>query len=217
MSRFLHPVTDVLRTNEWLGKRCFVIGGGPSLRGFDWSLLRDELVIGANRAFETGVCDIVVAMDRRWWQWYKDDPQLVAHPLKVVPSSNPQWRWGFDVYWLKTKSMFYWGQDIAVGVGSGPDTGFCALNLADVLGASPIYMLGYDMKGGADGKQDWWHDGYKRRQKNHVYSRYAKMYATAAACHRIRGEIINLSPDSALECFPKAPIMSVFNASQRSQ
>ena len=45
--RRLFPNT--LEDDTWKGRRCFIIGGGPSLRGFDFSSLKGELVIGVNR------------------------------------------------------------------------------------------------------------------------------------------------------------------------
>jgi len=54
---------DFLPDGAWTGRRCFIIGGGPSLKGFNFSRLKGELVIGINRAFEFCDCDIIFAMD----------------------------------------------------------------------------------------------------------------------------------------------------------
>ena len=35
----------------WKGRRCFVVGGGPSLQGFDFNVLKGELVIALNAGF----------------------------------------------------------------------------------------------------------------------------------------------------------------------
>ncbi len=37
--------------NAYAGRRCFVVGNGPSLRGMDLSPLRDEMTFGMNRIF----------------------------------------------------------------------------------------------------------------------------------------------------------------------
>ena len=39
----------------WAGRRCYIIGGGSSLKGFDWELLRGEAVLGCCAAFYLGV------------------------------------------------------------------------------------------------------------------------------------------------------------------
>jgi hypothetical protein len=151
-------------------------------------------------------------MDRRFWTWSKDEPLAVNHPLKVWPDGESGWQQDFPVYRLKTRSMFFWGQNLEEGIGSGPDTGFRALNLADILGADPIYLLGYDMQGADDGKQAWWHDGYEVRQRNKVYRRYQKAQCDAADSGRVRGRVINLNPDTALRAWPVATVESVFGA-----
>jgi hypothetical protein len=44
-------------------------------------------------------------------------------------------------------SAFAWGRSLAEGVGCAGNSGFAALNLAWILGADQIYLLGFDMKG----------------------------------------------------------------------
>ena len=47
-----NKVTYKLREGQWTGHPCFIIGGGPSLKGFDFNLLEGRKTIGINRAFE---------------------------------------------------------------------------------------------------------------------------------------------------------------------
>ena len=49
----------------WKDQEAFIIGGGPSLRDFDWSLLRDKNTIGCNNAFRLGpdICKICLFVD----------------------------------------------------------------------------------------------------------------------------------------------------------
>jgi len=49
VSKSLHTI---MPTGIWKGRRCFIVGGGTSLKGFDFSQLRGELVIAVNRAME---------------------------------------------------------------------------------------------------------------------------------------------------------------------
>ncbi|MCX5657919.1 MAG: hypothetical protein NTZ48_06855, partial [Candidatus Omnitrophica bacterium] len=53
----------------WEGQRCFIIGGGPSLKGFDFSKLKGELVIAVNRAWESCDCAITFFLDEQFWGW----------------------------------------------------------------------------------------------------------------------------------------------------
>ena len=38
--------------NMWKNRTVYIVGGGPSLKDFDWSLLNDKRVIAINRAYE---------------------------------------------------------------------------------------------------------------------------------------------------------------------
>jgi hypothetical protein len=58
--------------NMWKGERCFIIGGGPSLKGFDWSLLDGEKVIATNRGYQYCNPDIILGCDRRFFQAIQD-------------------------------------------------------------------------------------------------------------------------------------------------
>src|SRR3990172_1959860 len=52
----------------WQGQDAFIIGGGPSLRDFNWELLREENTIGCNNAFRLGleICKVCVFVDRKF-------------------------------------------------------------------------------------------------------------------------------------------------------
>ena len=60
---------DVLPDDAWKGQRCFIIGGGESLKDFNFSKLKNELVIGVNRAYEAMDCTVNFAMDHNLYEW----------------------------------------------------------------------------------------------------------------------------------------------------
>ena len=143
-------------------------------------------------------------MDRRFWNWNRDDPRLRDHPLKVTLDGTSGWQFDFEVYRCPANGPLMWGQSFEEGgIHAGPDSGFRALNFTDILGPKTIYLVGYDYRGGDNGKQDWWHEPHKVVQKNHVYKRYRTAMEKAHASGRQRANIINLSPDSALEVWPR--------------
>lgn len=179
---------ESLGTWDWLGRRCWIIGGGPSLKGFDFSVLRGELTIGINKAF--GYCNptVIYSGDYRFYKkltmrnypkrerlWPDDEEKCMA-AKKLYEQSN-----AYKV-WLDTEDGAF-GPEVQVvdyagnkkepwktepnislslerGCYSGGNSGFSALNLALCLGADPIILLGYDMLG-RDGKPAWFHDGYE--------------------------------------------------------
>ena len=60
---------SVISSGAWEGRRCFIVGGGPSLKDFDFSQLKGALTIGINRAFERFDPTILFSADERFWRY----------------------------------------------------------------------------------------------------------------------------------------------------
>jgi hypothetical protein len=143
-------------TEDWKGQDVFIIGGGSSLRGFDWTRLHSELTIGCNTAFTLGsqVCKVCVFGDPAWFEKFKGDlegyrgkvftnaPSFLTGPLSKIP-----WVWTMprSPRGLHRESLGWNGH-----------TGSIAINLALLLGAKRVFLLGFDMKH-IQGKSNW-HD-----------------------------------------------------------
>lgn len=201
----------VLGDGAWAGKRCFIIGGGPSLRGFDFERLRPEKTIAINRAFEFCMhADILFSMDSRFYDWVIRDH---------IPASMARRRFyqyeGYKVF-LDTgdypfENVYYlkWSgrreglsRSMKAGLCSGINSGYAALNLAYCLKANPIYLLGFDMKFNHLGSH--FHSGYPIRDHEHRFKAFADFFALAAPTLEAQGvRVYNLSPDSDLDCFEK--------------
>ncbi len=201
-------ILRLLPDNIWKGRRCFCVGGGPSLRGFDWSKLQGELTIGINRAFQHFDPTIIFSMDARLWNWIEKGifgasarSRFINYPgiklwLNAANAPFPP-----DIHTLRCPGTSTFTASMVDGLGGGCNSGFGALNLAVNLGASPIYLLGYDMKGGKDGQQAWYHDGYPVKQAGSVYEKFLTFFDRFAMEANSRSEVINLNPDSALKAF----------------
>lgn len=195
----------------WSGRPAFVIGGGPSLKGFDWSLLEGHLCIGVNRAIEAIEPAILWTMDHRFLRnWVAngclgerfDNALAAANSLKVAREQEgcplpPGWK-GIR------RSPERWTASIEHGISNVGNSGFTALHLACLLGADPIYLLGIDMRGAA-GKQQWWHGDYPVvKTEDEAFSQIIRFFEEYATPNLGGRQVINLSQRSALECFPKA-------------
>jgi hypothetical protein len=203
---------DHIPNGAWQGQRCFIVAGGPSLKGFDFSRLRGELVIGINRAFERIDPAFNFSMDTRFLRWLQKGelgPDVQARfrsmrGTKVwMHERSSAAQFPKDVLLITTTGEHEFSACLRTGFGLSNNSGFGALNLAVALGASPIYLLGFDM-GGRDhtGEQDWWHSGYPRRQSNHVYSKFRDRFMQhAGAIHESGCRVINLNRESGLRCF----------------
>jgi len=215
--RYLH---SILPSNSWGGRRCWVVGGGPSLKDFDMSILKGELVIGINRAFE--VCDptILLAMDERFWGWVTTG-KLGENTLTKYNAYDGVKCWAYfptnshlvpsdECFFLKNNpTLKPFHTNLADGLRWGSNTGYAAINLAFALGANPIYILGFDMTPTQDKKKVWWHNGYGDQdgQQGGVYTLFKEEWREAAdAVAELHTDIVNLNPASSLNVFRKSTI-----------
>ena len=206
---YLH---EVLPDQSWKGRRCFIIGGGPSLQDFDFSKLKGELVIGINRAFEVMDCTVAFSMDSRFFQWVMGNS--LQSRQRFIDFQ------GFKV-WINTNNFPYRGvyvlaaygrdglsQSMTEGICHGSNSGHAALNLAICLGANPIYLLGYDFyheKG-----RSHYHSGYPRSQRPDTVQAFLKFFNDIKPEIRRHGtNVVNLNPKSKLRIFPFDKIENV--------
>lgn len=197
-----------VETGAWSGEPCYVVGGGPSLKGFDWSRLDAERWIGCNVAAFYGP-SIALAADRRFVERFGAD-------ARIPPSTQRVWQgtelpvWHPPPPWQSVKVAHRedgWTRRLEDGLVLGPCTGVAALHLADILGASPICLLGFDLHD--DGGQTRnWHEEYATLPASEGWRGGAAVYASFREAFErwaphVRGVVLNLNPTSALTCFPR--------------
>jgi len=90
----------------------------------------------------------------------------------------------------------------------GKNSGYQAINVAYLLGCTRIILLGYDMKGGPEAHFFGLHPEGLRRCPD-----YGKFVAAFRSIDpdEYGIEIINCTPGSALDAFPKRPLDEVLN------
>lgn len=167
---------------EEYNNTCFIVGGGPSLKGFDWSKLNGKFVIAINRSYEVlPKAQIVYFTDRDYWQRHKDamlkhSGQLMRGALK--PEKEEQHP-DLIFYELTGKT----GIDTNEGcLKHGSNSTYAAINLAAVhLKFKQIYLLGVDMKwkhSSAGKPETHWHNGHKRVDVEKTYKGFMAAYET---------------------------------------
>lgn len=148
---------------RYRGRRCFIMGNGPSLNRMNLELLRDDLVWGLNKCY--------LLFDRITWR----PAFYVAVDERVVPDSAeeiaalivalPLTRFFFPVHFrhervLPSAKRVFWyrerllseedrpeqqfSMDAARWVSSVRTVTIAALQLAVHLGCNPIYLIGCD-------------------------------------------------------------------------
>lgn len=195
-------------------KECYIVGGGPSLTNFDWSLLNDKFVIAINRAYEVlPNAQIVYFTDKDYWKIHKDN--MIKHSGKLFRGTcvlkdikHPKVTEWFlsGEHGLETKS----GQ-----LRHGRNSTYAAINLAGIhLGFKKINLLGIDMKWGKPGNKSTshWHDGHKRVDSESAYKMMINNFIKLKGYldqHKIK--VVNINNNSNLKCFPKETLEQHFN------
>lgn len=188
---------------EWPNEPAWIIGGGPSLKGFDFSRLKGRgRVFAVNTAYVVAPwADVLFWGDRRWYDWHyqKLHEHTGRYKVTTAISCYPERR-DLDIKRLRKSKGRAWSVDPTAL--TGIDSGHAALNLAALFGCNPIYLLGFDMTTGAKGETNW-HDLHKLPTNT---KRYRTLFipglndaAPLIAKQGIR--VVNCNPQSALKCF----------------
>jgi len=190
-----------------LGRVTYVIGGGPSLKGFDFSKL-DGYKIGANKSAIVAKCDCMVSVDKTYAERsFKDIKEFEGevilgygrptHVKNRIPNVT-------YVKWNRARGLSNDPEVI-----NGLNSGYAALNVAYQKGAKNIALLGFDMKMG-DTKH--FHEGYSWDSGSGNYKAWAKLFDDAkTVLDRSGVEVINyVGPQgSALYQFPTRPLEEI--------
>lgn len=186
----------------WPDSTVVLIASGPSLTVEDCEFVRGKArVIVINRSFERALwADAMFACDSRFWGWVKGAPEF--HGLKFsLQQKAAKWP---GVQILRRGSNTGLSLDPSV-LNLGNNSGYQALNLAVLLGAKRILLLGYDMKAGPKGEKHW-HKEHPIRTPD-LYQMFRRNFATLEVPLANLGiQCINCSRDTALDCFPRMTI-----------
>jgi len=191
-------------TPEWKDQDAYIIGGGSSLRAFNFQLLEGLNTIGCNDAFRLGKNVVKYCMfgDASYFHKMKHQLQAAGMPLITVAPSIEGLNFP-DMHCFKRRSS---------GLGTGSvcgwnySTGAAAINAALSLGARRVFLLGIDMNPDEKGRTHWHgHRGTPTRAA--VFDRFQRGFANVHRDHRITfpgTEVIHvLDAPSRLPFFPQ--------------
>lgn len=200
----------------WADQTVYIIGGGPSVLRTALHRIHDRPVIGTNNAFTLGPwVDVTFFGDRKWWDDHGMD--LLRHPGMIItclpnaPFTSlsrvkqlkmERRRLGI---WTKTRDTICWNQN----------SGAAAINLAILLGAARVVLLGFDFKtdkerGLREGHS--WHEFHTSIPQQDIYTnKFLKsmkcikkdlVQLNESGTWPRQVEVLNATPDSALKEFP---------------
>jgi hypothetical protein len=190
----------------WPGETFVCLASGPSLTAEDVEAVRGRgRVIAINTSYQLARwADVLYACDARWWKWHKGAPDFAG--LKFAMTAGA-------LAWPGVQLL---GRGPSHGLSLDParlclggNSGYQAINLAVLMGASRVVLLGYDMAVGANGKQHW-HADHPMRMKS-PYQTFRQAYPTLVEPLKASGvEVLNCSRQTALTCFERRALDEVF-------
>ena len=142
--------------DAYKGKRCFLIGNGPSLNKLDLTKLKDEITIGVNSIYlnqeKMGflpthyvIEDRFVAEDRA------DEVNAMTGPQKWFGNYLQYCLKGDDVNWLNVRMRYdqhelfpFFSTNIARQAWTGGSVTYICMQLAYFLGVKKLYLVGFD-------------------------------------------------------------------------
>jgi hypothetical protein len=215
-----YPYATVPRL--WPGGTVVCMASGPSLTKEDADYCRGNAdgVIVVNTTYQMAPwADVLIASDLRWWEWHKGALSFKGRKYATsrhvgMLAAKRGWRveilrnLGRDGLALKPNSLMH-----------GMNTGYRAINLAVHFGAARIVLLGYDMQRiehAPDGTQlkskdikEHWHGDHPVPSRS-VYKVFRKCFDTIVEpLNQLGVSVINCTPSTALECFPKGNLRDV--------
>lgn len=196
----------------WKGKRAFLIGGGPSLKTFDWSLLEGEFTVAINRAavrVPTPERSIFFTEDYRHIDEYRDE--MKDWPgIKLFHCGDARQHDHEDVYtyvcnhdkWPVTEQR-NWKKSLKDGLIHAYSSALSAMNLIDILEPDIVGLLGLDMDTPGEQVENF-HDDYPKdwHPPASQLVRFQEEIERIAPFH-MRSTVINLSEESQLRAWQK--------------
>jgi hypothetical protein len=197
---------------DWVGDPAVVIASGPSLTQDDADYCRGRAwVIVVNDNYRRAPwADVLYAADAEWWRahdgvmgfrgekWCPDEATAKEFGCRPIDVRAP------DKTGDVTNNAF--STDPAILHRMGGNSGGQALNMAILRGASPIYLLGFDMQP-TGGRKHWFGDHPSSLRKSQNFDSWRRAldaaYPQAAA---LGVEIVNCSRETALTAYPRASI-----------
>lgn len=219
----------MLSDSQWKGQACAVLGGGPSLRNCDLRGLRNLRTICCNFAYELWPdADCIISEDVRFfqlaakkesWKAFKGEKILSC----LEPSYEPLARAAVpDIRIIPRKRQDkFWAKSIDEGLSYSSNSMVPALNLADILGADPIYILGLDCQPVKRGEPTNFHDHYRKAgfetTGNHQLESFKSDFTYWVAPNLRHRKVLNLNVDSGIQCWPRVSPESVFGEEEWSR
>lgn len=213
---------------EWPGGTAFILGGGPSLRNFDSSVLAGRHAICVNNSWELlPTADVLYFCDSSWWnRKTPKDPALSGYPNNgAAVKACFRGRYIASISDVRDSAVKHLRNAGKTGLSLRPDglchgtnSGYQAMNLAVLFGVSRIVLLGFDMH--TDGEATHWHAGHGRpaAEVDHKLSKvFVPNFQKLVEPLAMAGvQVLNATPGSALTYWPHVPLAEILGSQRET-
>lgn len=193
-----------MQKGERLNETLFLIGGGPSLKDVDLTPLmkHQDRVLVSNNAFKLfPEAYLAHHTDWCWWEWNKDQFHLFkgkyCSTTGIGANRNDYPK---PFIWLKKEGDSGFSGNFPMIRGN--NAGYQLMNIAFILGASQIILLGYDLKHGKNNETQWHKEHLRDTATNLWTERMLPEFNAIARPLAKKGiKVYNANLDSAIRCF----------------
>lgn len=218
--------------NCHIGKRCFIIANGPSLKYIDFSHLKNEITIGMNRIYlmkeQNGfIPNYLVCIDKKTQlRQFTEDYDNIEIPCFYNFDLHRMFSKKENQYFIKSKFRPDFSVDIVKDpMGNGKSVTYACLQLAYYMGMKEVFIIGKDhsynttLKAGTGIKssgieENHFIKGYYKKGQNwdapdYISEEYA--YTLTRKAFEKDGRIVkDATVDGKLEVFEKVDFYSLF-------
>lgn len=213
-------ITDVKNTHRG---RCFILGNGPSLKGFDFSRIQNEITFGTNRIYLSGhIPDYYVCVNDLVLSQFEEEIgelDTIKFLSRRYPVKNKRGK-VIELDTSENQPIFRMPED---PIWEGHTVTYAALQLAFYMGFEKVILLGVDHDYGEierpneeevkEGPDEFhFHPDYFKGVKWHTpdLERNNLAYSLAKTAYQRHGrQIVNCTERTKLEVFPILPLNHV--------
>lgn len=190
-----------------------ILASGPSMTAEQAESVRGLTTFAINTTYRLAPwANYLYACDGTWWDHHINDVRKVFHGEQWTQEKLAADKYGLKhiaskkgVGLCRQPGLIYQG-----GGATGPgNSGYQAINLAYHFGAKRIILLGFDMKAG---QKTHWHERHVVHRDSPYLTWVIHFRDLAKDLQREGVEVLNATPDSALDCFPKVTIDEALDA-----
>lgn len=151
--------------------------------------------------------DALVALDTDWWSvhWPRGVQDFRGLKFSCDPDVRDRYGARYVPCTIRDGLSTSWDQAYF-----GSDSGRFAIQIAVLMGATRIALLGFDCGWAPDGRKHFFGDHPEPLRNASPYELFREKYATVArSADELGVRIVNCSRETTLDCFPRARLRSV--------